>query len=305
MERAMKTVLVLVSVLSLFIYSSCDNKRVIGQNDETPTSFDSSIDDYEIIESEADSDPYDGLPVLQARPDDGTNSWDIYARTKFILANVKHTAYVHFPGEIDESRGIYKYDCSGFVGEYVLSMVLPSHYNDLFTGAFMQYSTGPDSLRPRAWGFYDYFDSLYVHNVNSAYWHVFKDIDDLKQGDIIVAKYAEDWRPQYVEAEKKDASTGHVMIAWYTRESEVDPNHTYVTVVDASGSGHNKDTRNTDDDGVTDKTGIGKGEMAYVSDGDTVTGYYWSKSTGNLYGIYTGKYDYYKRLQGVIFARVK
>lgn len=300
----MKPVLILVSLLSLFICGSCGSKRATDQGDEPQTFIDSSVGDYEILTRDTDSDPYDNLPIVQSRPDDGTNRWDFCNRTEFILNNMKYTKYSHTP-TINEYLGVYVYDCSGFAGEFVLNEVLPSHHNDLFAGALKHHNSGSDLSRPRAWGFYDHFDSLYVHKINSTFWYVFKDIDELQQGDIIVAKYAEDWRPQYVEAEKKDASTGHVMIAWATRESTIDPNRTYVTVVDASGSGHNKDTRDTLADGVSATDGIGRGEMAYVAQGDSIIGYYWSKSTGNMYGIYTGKYDYHKRLQGVIFARVK
>ncbi len=280
------------------------------------------LGDMEVIERDPPTPSdvariFDTLPPLVMGSEDGPNIRRIKGRVQSILDNMKQTAYVHDSGKVlNESKGIYKYDCSGFVGEFVLKDTLPVHYDRLLAGA-QQYHKGvyrdghwegADARRPRAWGFYDYFDSLRIHAPDNPDWYVFRTLKNLRPGDIIVARYADGWRDQRKDR-KLDASTGHVMIAWdvHTILNIGHTDHRKIKVVDSSSSGHDDDTRDTTSDGVSGSDGIGMGDMVYTADDNGhVDGYYWSKNIeGKWYSRWSGAYSYHARLEGVLFARAR
>jgi len=275
------------------------------------------------------------------RPAEGTAARLFYDRMVYIMGNLRDTEYVHLAEKvINEDDGIYKYDCSGFVGEFILQQTLSAHYQDLFDNAERFHSVA-DSIadkRPRAWGFYDYFKEILGDEVenSNAYWYVFKSYEKIQPGDIIVAKYHEDWQ-KYLKDEKECASvsTGHVMLAWsFPVISTVNTDEFWIYIIDSSGSGHGKDTRKTDYDNVNDEEGIGKGKMWYGFNTKTTTDgkeyhrpiyYRWSAYDGCKYtlhsmtsncGYETGdvyycpgdpysslNHKYFERLQGIIMAR--
>jgi hypothetical protein len=286
--------------------------------------------DFELISEEEGNVTDEGvyLPTTGDRvhrPDENTAARLFYDRMVYIMGNMRDTEYVHHKDKVmDDDEGVYKYDCSGFVGEFILKQVLPNHYQDLVDNAQRFHG---DS-HPRAWGFYDYFEEILgVSDENTnAYWYVFKSIEKIQPGDIIVARYDDCWRTFMIKKNCEHISTGHVMVAWsFPVISDCADNERWIYVIDSSGSGHAKDTRRTTYDDVNDETGIGKGKMWYgINEDDKRPIYYrWSKSKcegGCKYTLYsmstncdgehycpcsgcTYKPEYYERLQGIILAR--
>jgi len=290
--------------------------------------------DYELIYEEDAENTDEGLPLYLGirfhRPTAGTNARLFYDRLVYIMGNLRDTEYVHASERImNEDEGVYKYDCSGFVGNFILKQVLPDHYQDLVDNAERFHN---DS-HPRAWGFYDYFKEILGDKTENSndYWQVFKSYDQIQPGDIIVAKYDEDWRQDMIDT-CGHASTGHVMVAWsFPVKSTANENEFWIQIIDSSGSGHSKDTRRTTYDGVNDITGIGKGKMWYGYNSKTTLAgknyhrpiyYRWSKVHGCKYTLTSMitncdgthlcpckncsyKAKYYQRLQGIIMARPK
>ncbi|PKN04751.1 MAG: hypothetical protein CVU74_05315, partial [Deltaproteobacteria bacterium HGW-Deltaproteobacteria-9] len=249
--------------------------------------------DYEQIYEEADADTtetdMDDDLLLRAagnrshRPVAGTAARTFYDRLAYIMGNLRQTKYVHYKKkQLDEDNGIYEYDCSGFIGEFILEQALPKHYRDLADNAKKFH----DEKHPRAWGFYDYFNKMLAdkdENSNS-YWRVFKSLEKIQPGDIIVVKYDEKWQKSMID-KCKHSSTGHVMTAWSYPVKSGD--EYWIYVIDSSGSGHAKDTRRTKFDNVNAESGIGKGKMWYgVNSKDKRPVYYrWSSAGGCQYTL--------------------
>lgn len=318
-----------IAVLMSIYLSGCghtiDKKSGPGMTDAS---------DYELISEEADAassvPDKDNDLLLKAsdsrnyRPAEGTAARTFYDRLAYIMGNLRQTKYVHYnQKQLDEENGIYQYDCSGFIGEFILKQALPKHYKDLADNAKKVH----DEKHPRAWGFYDYFNKILADKDENSngYWHVFKSIEKTQPGDIIVVKYDEKWQQKMI-LNCKHSSTGHVMTAWsYPVKSD---NEYWIYVIDSSGSGHAKDTRRTKFDDVTAESGIGKGKMWYgVNSDDKRPVYYrWSFAGGCKYTLRDmttnckGKDDdlcckkekgktcdypseYFERLQGIIMAR--
>lgn len=305
----------------IFCISGCGHnikKQQLSENINTS--------DYEVFNEEEGPDADDDVPQMEVdrkshRPAEGTSARIFYDRLVYIMGNLRKTEYVHYENRImDEDNGIYKYDCSGFVGEFILKQVLLKHYEDLVGKA----KNFHKDYHLRAWGLYDYFDEILSKKAENKnkYWYVFTSIEKVQPGDIIVVKYDEKWRNSIVD-KCKSASTGHVMTAWsYPVRSGKEFS---LYVVDSSSSGHGNDTRRTTHDDVYGVNGIGKGRMWYgVDQKDQRPVYYrWSSSNGCQYTLTdtktncsgkdkdlccTGKNcDYprahYERLQGIIMAR--
>lgn len=288
---------------------------VFGCSKETPTSVadpswvETYHSDYEIIPVEYDFTVF--TPPVQIDDTSGaaTPSGIFKARAQAILDNLDTTKYEHYSGRVmDEASGTYIYDCSGLVGDFVIRQVLYDHYQDLalFANAFHTFDP-----RPRAWGFYDYFRDILGNDASgqanpvgqNKYWKVFIAADSIKKGDIIVVKYDQDWRKQYQDRENKDASTGHVMIAW--SQPIIIGSEATIRILDCASSGHYYDTRDSANTASVDGSGIGVGWMRY---GLSTNGrnrpykYHW-KLGGHWYGLWTGSYDYYNRLEGILIAR--
>ena len=236
-------------------------------------------------------------------------------RIKDILSNLVETQYVHFSGRVmDEAKGIYKYDCSGFVGDFVIKQTMPNHYNDLLAA---NNTLHPSDSRPRAWLFYDYFrESSVIRKVaENSYWKVFTSIDSVKKGDIIVSRYSDEWRASRIAAEKS-ASTGHVMVAW-SKAYNTDDNKVMIKITDCAMSGHHDDTRTilvkeelfwfistTHEENIS---GIGTGWMWF---GISTLGdrrpykYQWRSESAHYYNLQSLESDdYFGRLKGIIMAR--
>ncbi len=282
---------------------------------------DSYMHDYEDV---ADED--DGLLVggseITITPDsisDISPRGALIKRGEFIWENITRTKYVHYSDRIiDDINRIYEYDCSGFLYSIIIYDALPHHANDLLK---WKVKLHPQDYSVRACTFYDYFRDSILKNDYSAsneYWKVFTSIDSLMKGDLIIVRYDDDWRSEWIDS-TGHASTGHVMIAWDIKETDAN-NEVEIQVYDCASSGHTEsaDTRYcnqipvaeiNEDSGV--QSGIGFGKMKYKisTKGDRRPyAYKWSLNSIKWYNLYNGddinepgiKFD---RIKGIIFAR--
>lgn len=224
----------------------------------------------EIIESA-------GEPAKQ-----GTIARRVYDRVNYILENIKETKYVHSKDScIDENAGFYKYDCSGFLGIYVINNVSPEYCNQLnrATKKGIVNNSRPCKVkmncektqdqytsRPLAEDFYYYFKEA-KKNPSNKYFNIVDNFSDVKVGDIIAVKYSTDWQKdaksycEMYEGHGKNPSTGHVMIALsepvkskmncidcckhkkYKNSRCTQHDEYYITIADSADSPHRKDSR--------------------------------------------------------------
>ena len=318
---------ILLLPLIIFLTTGCNDDDPASPEDPSggitlsQDEIDTIHEDSDFDFFEFDEEDYTVLdpttpPVLMEAPAPTTASAKMVERIYEILDNLVETQYVHNSGRVmDEANGIYKYDCSGFVGDFVIKQTMPNHYNDLIAANSAFHSS--DS-RPRAWLFYDYFRDILGDKevAENSYWKVFTSIDSVKQGDIIVARYSDEWRAAR-KAEGKSASTGHVMVAWSPAYPVDGGKKALVLITDCAMSGHHNDTRTilvkeelfwgistTHEKNIS---GIGKGWMWF---GISTLGdrrpykYQWKSSTAHYYNLSSlESSEKYGRLKGIIMAR--
>ncbi len=237
-------------------------------------------------------------------------------RANFVWNNMSRTKYAHNADKvIDDINGVYKFDCSGFIGQIVLNKVLSDHYEDL--EANMGRVINPDGTymslsRPLVASFYDYFEDVLEDNnvAENNYWKVFRVIDSLKKGDFIIARYADEWRQ-----DNNNSNTGHMMLAWEI--GTIENGEIELQVMDATSMPHTTtaDTRTMNAYPVAElyngeKSGIGFGRMRFLVNTTTrqVYGYRWSLNSKYCYNLvegdgYSETNASYNRLEGIIFAR--
>ncbi|MGE3062558.1 MAG: hypothetical protein AB7T10_02870 [bacterium] len=305
--------LIFTLLCSSVIIFSCSQNLSDGQDEYSH--------DYEDV---ADED--DGLLVGGARIDiradtitANTPRGVLIKRGEFIWEKITRTKYVHYADRIiDDIDRVYEYDCSGFLYSIIIYDALPNHADNLLSWKMKLH---PKDFSVRACTFYDYFrDSILGANTvtENAYWRVFTSIDSLKKGDLIIVRYDDDWRDEWIDS-TGHASTGHVMIAWDIKAVNAN-NEVEIQVYDCASSGHtvSADTRYCNSIPVAEinedsgkPSGIGFGWMKYKIS-TTVDrrpfAYKWSLNSTHWYNLYNGdeinepgiKYD---RIKGIIFAR--
>lgn len=159
------------------------------------------------------------------------------------LAATKETLYQH-KTDVDEDRGHFFYDCSGFIS-YAVKRVSPEAYSEIPI-------SGRREKRPLAKDFYHLF--VKVRSSPSKHWKEIPHAIDLKPGDIIA------WlRPE----NHRSTHTGHVMIV--LSEPSVNPalsNEILVKVIDSSHARHAQDSRSKG------KTGLGTGTIGIFVDAE-------------------------------------
>ncbi|GAB4289309.1 MAG: hypothetical protein Kow0068_14910 [Marinilabiliales bacterium] len=175
----------------------------------------------------------------------------------------------------------------------------------------------PSDSRPRAWSFYDYYRDIlgpgYDANdpstctASNSYWKVFTNIDSVKRGDILVARYADDWRTWYYNQNGEWPSTGHVMTVWSSPVLTDSVNNIYeIKILDSSSSGHGNDSRDITNNSP-DGSGYGYGWMSFKASSlasNRPYKYKWTPTSTNWYELYTSSgTTNYTRLEGIIFAR--
>jgi hypothetical protein len=173
-----------------------------------------------------------------------------------MFRNIKSTEYVHPPYTDDDTAGIYRFDCLGFV-DHVLMNAAPESYKEIGKGA-----------NPSIESYSGYFTRLYTSTPNTLGWTRVARPADLKPGDICL------WlKPSTLD-------TGHMWIIAGT--PSVNPkrsNEVLVRIFDSTGTVHGDDSRAA----ATDKTGLGSGILGFMVDaGGNPAGLYWegAASTG-------------------------
>ena len=250
--------------------------------DEGDVIFDEEFN-INLVETESTDGDYIINKLSQHRPASGTATRKLYDQVVYILGNMRDTRYEHrSTKKLDEDNGVYRYDCSGFLGMFVLNAVddLKGHCKVINKNEVCNDAKG--KRRPLASDFYNY---AVPNQVKDNYWETIKDFKKIKPGDIIAAKYSDGWRKRdckkrcggncdtCTEKDKPKPSTGHVMMAWSLPVKSTKNRDEYVLyVVDSANSGHARDTRSTayignvhdhckkDKHGVR-HCGIGKGKM--------------------------------------------
>ena len=156
---------------------------------------------------------------------------------------------------VDESTGVFDYDCSGFVG-YALSHVAPEALRTL------QAQSKP---RPLA----KHFEALFAAAPPAATatapgWFRVEHARELAPGDLIA------WLEP---PEKHSRNTGHVMIVAAAPKPGARAGEWIVTIIDSSHGGHGKrDARVRDH-----HSGLGTGDIVLLVDADDrPIGYRWS-----------------------------
>lgn len=146
-----------------------------------------------------------------------------------ILLNLKITRYSH-KTEVDEKKGIYILDCSSLAC-YILGKVAPNAL------AAVQVDSGHNHARAK--NFYDTFSSSPIAKGRNGWMRIIK-IMETEPGDFIA------WRKNTFV---RRGNTGHVVIVLQKPVMEENGNVRLV-VMDASRSGHSRDTRKKGESGV-------------------------------------------------------
>ncbi|MBV9999226.1 MAG: hypothetical protein JO015_08945 [Verrucomicrobia bacterium] len=162
-------------------------------------------------------------------------SGQIAEQAEFVVNNLQQTDYQHHE-RIDVDRGIYDCDCNGFVG-FVLERAAPDHY--------AQVPKETNQPRPRAFKYYDFFNSLTPESTGG--WHKIDFLRDARRGDLIA------WRFAQIEP---GHNTGHVLFVAETPAAN-DSGIYSVRVYDSADRPHFDDTRATGDG--KSASGIGSG----------------------------------------------
>jgi hypothetical protein len=165
-----------------------------------------------------------------------------------MFLNTKSAEYAHYPYTVDEARGIYRFDCHGFVDQVLLNAD-PAVYREMGGGADPVLLTS----------YVAYFNGLDTRTPNDVGWTRVAHPEDLKPGDVYL------WRPPL---------PGHVFII--AGEPKVNPEHNdevLVRIIDSAppDSIHSDDSRKG-----SDKGGLGSGILGLRVDGEgNPTGFNW------------------------------
>jgi hypothetical protein len=166
----------------------------------------------------------------------------VASQAEFIVNNLLQTDYQHV-SKIDVDRGVYDCDCNGFVS-FVLERAAPGHYASI--------PKEPTQLRPRAFEYYVFFQSLTTESANG--WRRIDLLKDTRRGDIVA------WRFPDIE---KGHDTGHVLVAAETPAVD-DLGAFRLRVYDSAAQPHFDDTRAGDD--ALFSTGVGSGFINFEVD---------------------------------------
>lgn len=175
----------------------------------------------------------------------------VFAEVGRELSNMTSSTYSHTT-YVDETTGVYDFDCSGFIG-YALGRAVPT--------AMSEVSAATES-RPLAKDFESFFASFY--GSKGAWSHVHR-VSDLVPGDVIA------WlEPPTVVSR----NTGHVLIVMGAPHSSASrADEMLVPIADATSTPHGSADART----AAGTNGLGTATIGLVVDGSGApTGYYWS-----------------------------
>lgn len=172
-----------------------------------------------------------------------------------MFRNTRSTEYVHPPYTDNDTAGIYKFDCLGFV-DHVLMNATPAAYREIGNGA-----------NPSIESYAAAFNKLATKSPIALLGTRVEHPRDLQPGDVCL------WlKPNTLD-------TGHMWII--AGEPMVNPKRTdevMVRIFDSTGTVHSSDSRT----GTADKTGLGSGILGFMVDEEgNPVGLYWEggKST--------------------------
>jgi len=172
-----------------------------------------------------------------------------------ILNSIQSTVYQHTT-EIDEEAGVYRCDCSGFVG-YVLNRTVAK---DDPAGPL-----GDKKKRPLAMDYEKYFEAAPVKRGGNGRWQQIARLADARPGDVIA------WRHE----KPMPGNTGHVVIV-DQRPVVEDDGLLRVVVIDSTTKPQVDDTR------AKGTSGVGRGSMWFTVDAE-------GRATGYIRGSRTAK----------------
>lgn len=181
-----------------------------------------------------------------------------------LLGEMRQSEYSH-KTSVDESQGVFKCDCSGFV-DLVLKKVAPRLLSEIET----RRAKGKRQLAE------DYVAAFVEAPATEAgpWQHVVR-VADARPGDILC------WNnPKHKEGDH--LNTGHVMIIDQEPVAETHKGQKLyrIVVIDSTATAHSDDSRK---DGAT---GLGRGTLflSVDSDGKPI-GYHWKSAAGQLHEV--------------------
>jgi hypothetical protein len=200
-----------------------------------------------------DDDPEAADDALPTVAPVGSGTITLVAEAHRELAAISETHYAHHTA-IDETRGVFDYDCSGFVG-YALSRVAPKAF-----AAVIAATRAP----PLAKDFYAFFTQPH------APWQRVDRAGDLAPGDVVA----------WLEPPAKHSrNTGHVMIVNRAPTPGARDGELVVEVIDSSHSGHG----HADARIKAHRNGLGVGSIVLLVDASgRPTGYRWSRAAHSI-----------------------
>jgi hypothetical protein len=177
----------------------------------------------------------------------------IATEAKRELAAMKYSTYEHTTS-VDESKGQFIYDCSGFVG-YDLSRVLPDAFSTLKAATV---------TRPLAKDFETFFASIPITG-KTGRWHRVVRVADLVPGDIVA------WLKP---ADVASSNTGHVLIVRLAvSKNPKRADEWLVPITDSTATPHGA----TDSRTAAGTTGLGTGTIGLLVDtSGAPVGYRWT-----------------------------
>jgi hypothetical protein len=169
-----------------------------------------------------------------------------------MFLNIKSTDYVHPPYTVDDAKGVYQFDCLGFV-DHVLINANPTGYKVIGKG-----------LNPLIESYAAYFSRLDPVRPDTVGWTKVAQPVNLKPGDVCL------WlKPTTLDA-------GHMWII--TGEPKINPrrNSEVLVRIFDSAKAHSDDSRT----GSAYPLGFGSGILGMmVDDGGSTIGLYWYGGT--------------------------
>ena len=174
-----------------------------------------------------------------------------------MFRNIKSTEYVHPPYVDDDSAGIYRFDCLGFV-DHVLMNATPESYQEIGKGVY-----------PSIESYSAFFTKLDTVTPNALDWTRISHPADLMPGDVCL------WlKPSSLD-------TGHMWIVAGIPELNPKRNDEVLVRIFDSSIAHSDDSRA----GSAFRTGLGSGILGYMVDGQgNPVGLYWDGGVSTAAG---------------------
>jgi hypothetical protein len=169
-----------------------------------------------------------------------------------MFLNMKSTDYVHPPYTVDDAKGVYQFDCLGFV-DHVLINANPTGYKVIGKG-----------LNPSIESYAAYFSRLDPVRPDTAGWTKVAQPGKLKPGDVCL------WlKPTTLD-------TGHMWIIAGEPKINLRRNSEVLVRIFDSSTAHSDDSRT----GSAYPLGLGSGILGMMVDGEgNPVGLYWDGGT--------------------------